>query len=208
MRISERGAPLPRRVCGTITLTPEISTAFGVALDQTGRHWWQPIIPRGRVEVRLTHPDLRWIGTGYLDSNHGSTPLDEAMHEWTWLRTHTGGGGAEVIYDVTPTCGPPRMYGFQFGAGGATQLFEPPPRVVLPPSGWRIPRVAYGDARAAPRIIKTLEDAPFYNRTLLETTVGGERVSAVHETLSLTRFRSPWVRALLPFRMRRPLRIP
>jgi carotenoid 1,2-hydratase len=41
---------------------------------------------------------------------------------------------------------------------------------------------------------------------VLDTKIEGERMKAIHESLSLDRFRSPWVRALLPFRMRRSRR--
>jgi carotenoid 1,2-hydratase len=49
----------------------------------------------------------------------------------------------------------------------------------------------------------TLEDTPFYARSVLETEVFGKRATAMHESLSLTRFSKPWVQAMLPFRMPR-----
>jgi carotenoid 1,2-hydratase len=56
------------------------------------------------------------------------------------------------------------------------------------------------------RIVKTLESAPFYARSLISTRMQGQRAFAVHESLSLGRFRSAWVQAMLPFRMPRALR--
>jgi carotenoid 1,2-hydratase len=53
------------------------------------------------------------------------------------------------------------------------------------------------------RIVKTLENAPFYSRTLLDACLLGERRPAIHESLDLNRFRSRWVQCLLPFRMPR-----
>jgi carotenoid 1,2-hydratase len=52
--------------------------------------------------------------------------------------------------------------------------------------------------------VRTLEDTPFYARSLLSVgnNAGVARL-AMHESLDLERFRSPWVRRLLPFRMRR-----
>jgi carotenoid 1,2-hydratase len=50
---------------------------------------------------------------------------------------------------------------------------------------------------------QTLEDGPFYARSILSTRVFGEDVPAMHESLSLDRFRKPWVQAMLPFRMPR-----
>ena len=50
---------------------------------------------------------------------------------------------------------------------------------------------------------QTLEDAPFYARSVIATRLRGEDVTAVHESLSLDRFRAPWVQAMLPFRIPR-----
>jgi carotenoid 1,2-hydratase len=55
-------------------------------------------------------------------------------------------------------------------------------------------------------VIQTLEDTPFYARSMLSTRLFGEAVTAVHESLDLDRFRTAWVRALLPFRMPRMAR--
>ena len=52
-------------------------------------------------------------------------------------------------------------------------------------------------------VTRTLEDAPFYARSLVASQVLGKPAIAVHESLSLTRFRAAWVRMLLPFRMPR-----
>mgnify|MGYP001039074853 FL=1 len=55
------------------------------------------------------------------------------------------------------------------------------------------------------RVLATYEDTPFYARSLLASTLGGEPVRAVHESLSLDRFRNPMVRLMLPLRIPRPL---
>jgi carotenoid 1,2-hydratase len=44
---------------------------------------------------------------------------------------------------------------------------------------------------------------PFCARSVLDTKICGERLKALHESVSLERFRKQWVRTLLPFRMRR-----
>jgi len=56
---------------------------------------------------------------------------------------------------------------------------------------------------AAPQVVRTLEDTPFYARSVVRTQLCGQTVEAMHETLSATRFASPMVQALLPFRMPR-----
>ena len=70
---------------------------------------------------------------------------------------------------------------------------------------WRIGR-GTGAERGMARVQRTLEDTPFYARSLLATTLLGERVTAVHESLSMLRFRQRWVQVLLPFRMPRRAR--
>jgi carotenoid 1,2-hydratase len=50
---------------------------------------------------------------------------------------------------------------------------------------------------------QSLEDTPFYSRAVLDATLCGERVVAMHETLDLRRLRSPIVQAMLPWRMPR-----
>jgi carotenoid 1,2-hydratase len=51
--------------------------------------------------------------------------------------------------------------------------------------------------------VQTLEDTPFYARSLVNMMYEGKSVTAVHESLSMTRFRQSWVHMLLPFRMPR-----
>jgi carotenoid 1,2-hydratase len=56
---------------------------------------------------------------------------------------------------------------------------------------------------ARPRIIRTLEDTPFYVRSIAESSFAGQIVQSMHETLSGPRLRSPVVRLMLPWRMPR-----
>jgi carotenoid 1,2-hydratase len=204
-RIDEKAAPVPTGIRGTVHLYPESSTNFALALDGPSQHWWQPLVPRARIVVAMEKPPLRWSGTGYLDTNGGSAPLDEGMRSWSWLRAH-GSHGTTIIYDVTPTGEIPNVHALKISESGKVHPFTPPPRVVLPKTGWRVQRDTRADFGFTPRVISTLEDAPFYARSVLDTKIEGERMKAVHESLSLERFRSSWVRTLLPFRMRRSRR--
>jgi carotenoid 1,2-hydratase len=204
-RVDETTAPVPAPLRGVIRLYPEGVTRFVLELDPDGAHRWRPLIPRGRIEVEFDRPALRWRGTGYMDTNDGSAPVDEAFREWTWLRTHTR-SGTTVIYDVVPTEGLPSHHAMRFLPSGAIELLPPPSRSHLPRTGWGLKRVAFADPDRVPKVVNCLEDAPFYARCLLDTTLSGERVTAIHESLSLDRFRSGWVRSLLPFRMRRSRR--
>jgi carotenoid 1,2-hydratase len=52
-------------------------------------------------------------------------------------------------------------------------------------------------------VVATLQDTPFYARSVVSTEWYGTPATAMHESLSLDRFRTPWVQAMLPFRMPR-----
>ena len=150
----------------------------------------------------LDEPGLRWNGGAYLDSNDGDGPLENTFRSWTWSRANLG-DGTVVLYDTVPRASAPRSWALHFDAAGAARRLPLPPAVRLGTTGWRVPRITRADAGAGVRVIETLEDGPFYARSLLETRLLGEPARAIHESLSLDRFRSPWVQCLLPFRMPR-----
>ena len=55
-----------------------------------------------------------------------------------------------------------------------------------------------------PAVVKeTLEDTPFYVRSVLQSQLLGQRVTSVHETLNVPRVVSGAVRLMLPWRMPR-----
>jgi carotenoid 1,2-hydratase len=66
---------------------------------------------------------------------------------------------------------------------------------------WGVARPSRSDG--AGRVVKTLEDTPFYTRSMIETELLGETRISMHESLDLRRFASTWVKCLLPFRMPR-----
>jgi carotenoid 1,2-hydratase len=117
-----------------------------------------------------------------------------------------GGMGSIVLYDVTARDRSNRTLALKFTPNGSVQTFDPPPTVALPTTGWRVARSTRADAGTEARVIETLEDAPFYSRSMLDTQVGGARARVFHESLDLDRFRRYWVQCLLPFRMPRVTR--
>jgi carotenoid 1,2-hydratase len=64
-------------------------------------------------------------------------------------------------------------------------------------------RLTRADAGHRAAVAQTLEDTPFYARSLVTTHLAGQPVQAVHESLALDRFANPIVQAMLPFRMPR-----
>lgn len=202
IRLDEVTAPLPSAVRGTIRVTPTGITPGPFHLDAGGAHRWWPMAPSSPVEVALTEPSLRWSGTAYFDTNHGDAPLERDFASWTWCRAELPDGAA-ILYDVRRRDGSGQNLSLRFGRDGGRRDIRPPLAAPLPPSRlWRMPRSTRSDDARA-QVVRTFEDTPFYARSLLASRLGGEAVRAVHESLSLDRFRNPLVRLMLPFRMPR-----
>jgi carotenoid 1,2-hydratase len=200
--VDEIGAPLPKPIRGTIRVTPSGLTGRSFALDRAGNHVWQPIAPRAHIDVKLERPDLRWSGTGYLDSNYGSEPLQDGFSHWSWSRAHLSEDSV-VLYDAARRDGSETAMALRFAPDGAVQALAPPPPAHLPFTAWRIARPTRADRGHAVQLVQTLEDTPFYARSRIQTQLYGEQSEIFHESLMLDRFASPVVRAMLPFRMPR-----
>ena len=198
IRIDEVAVPVPRRVRGTVRLYPSVLETGTLALDTAGRHRWQAIAPCARVEVTMDSPGLSWSGAAYFDTNAGDRPLEADFVGWDWSRARLPGGTA-ILYDVMRRDGPLTLALRYDDAGGLVD-FVPPSKVALPPTRWRVPRAINA---AAPSITQTLEDTPFYARSVVAAKVLGHPVTAMHESLAMGRFTTPWVQAMLPFRMPR-----
>jgi len=201
--IDEITAPWPQRVRGRVRVQPEALCPFVTGLDASARHRWGPIAPCARVEVELQQPAARWSGHAYMDSNEGDEPVDQGFKEWDWSRTVLADGSTAVIYDVRPRAGPDRVLAQRFAPDGSSAPFDPPPRQRLPRSKWLLPRTMRTEPAVPARVVQTLEDTPFYVRSLLSSGLLGERVTSVHETLDLPRVVSLPVRLMLPWRMPR-----
>ena len=205
VRIDEVTAPLPARIRGTVRLLPGAPSNRAFELDAKGQHRWWPIAPRARVEVALDKPAVRWSGPAYFDTNSGAVPLERSFVEWDWSRAPLRKGAA-VLYEVARRDGSSRAIAIRIDPHGSVEDFEAPPRVRLPATRWRLGRATRADPSHPVRVEQTLEDAPFYARSVLATHLRGEPATAVHESLSLDRFRAPWVQLMVPFRNPRALR--
>jgi carotenoid 1,2-hydratase len=203
--VDEVGAVLPLKTRGRIRLIPQVLGQRRFRLDPSGRHVWEPLAPRARVEVDFAEPNVKWTGQGYLDANHGSEPLEDGFADWQWSRAHLKGGETAVIYEGKLRCGDDFGMALRIDNDGNAEVNEMPAPVMLPRTGWQVNRLTRADAGHSARLRATWEDTPFYSRSALASRMFGEDVVAVHESLSLDRFRSPVVQWMLPWRMPRKM---
>ncbi len=203
LRIDEVSVPTLRRIRGSLRLHPTAVENRVLALDAAGRHRWRPIAPCARVEVCLTAPALTWSGPAYFDTNVGDRALEHDFARWDWSRAAVP-GGTTVLYDVTRLgSAPSRPLAMRYRASGGFEDCEPPPSAPLPATRWGVERRIGSAPGHRPSVVATLEDTPFYARSVVSTDLYGTPVRAMHESLSLERFCTPWVQAMLPFRMPR-----
>ena len=199
-------APWPSAVNGEIRLKTSQLSTHAWSIDAEGAHLWTPIAPRAQIEVDFVRPHLRWDGPAYFDGNEGVAPLERDFASWQWARAHEGTDSV-IFYDTQWVRGGGRSLALRIRADGSIEEIEAAnerlPRQRLPSTPWGIKRDTHCDTQQRSRVIKTLEDGPFYARSLLETWVDGRAVQAWHESVSLERFRSRWVQALLPVRLPR-----
>ncbi|MGD1982422.1 MAG: carotenoid 1,2-hydratase [Chromatiaceae bacterium] len=202
--IDEVTVPVPRRLRGNIRVHPTVINPLDFELDRTTGHVWWPIAPRSRVEVDMRSPALRWRGDGYLDANWGPEPLEARFERWDWSRGMLADGRCAVLYNRTERSHDSESLALLFDPLGNVETFDAPGNQRLPDTPiWRIPRGTQAEEGFRPTVDKTLEDTPFYARSIINTRLLGEPLTAIHESLSLDRFDSRWVQTLLPFRMPR-----
>jgi carotenoid 1,2-hydratase len=199
MEIKEIGAPVPKRVRGLIRLHPTSLNTRRFAIDGASKHGWMPIAPTARVEVELADPAIRWKGHGYFDTNAGDEPIANGFRSWDWSRAEMD-GACVALYDAVGADGTTRQIATRFTVDGNEDV-TPPNRVSLPVTSWGIKRQTQADGPV--HVLETLENTPFYARSLLETTLGGRTGLAMHETLDVRRFNTPLTRLMLPWRMPR-----
>lgn len=200
-RVAPFPSPRPGRLRGRVKVIPEVVTGSTVAIDNSGRHLWWPVAPVARVEVTLDEPNVRWSGHGYHDANAGDEPLERAFSGWNWSRASVR-GDAVLLYDTVDRAGRHSERAIRCTARGVEDV-ELPGRASLASTGWRIDRATRADRGARPLVARTLEDTPFYARSVIRTRLLGEDVYAMHERVDMDRFTSSWVQFLLPFRMKR-----
>jgi carotenoid 1,2-hydratase len=201
VRIEEITAPFPSRLKGVVRVHPKAISTRSFRLDAEGRHTWHPIAARSRIEVELESPALKWSGPAYFDSNWGSAPLEQDFVEWDWCRAPMERETA-ILYNADRRDGSHQALALRVRDDGAVEDIESPPPAKLPRTLWWVRRPTRSeDGRAS--VVKTLEDTPFYSRSVIRTRLLGQEATAVHESLMLDRFANPAVQVMLPVKVPR-----
>jgi len=192
---------LPRRIRGSVTVRPSTVTDQVYDIDAVGAHKWWPIAPDSRIEVDAD--GVRWSGEGYIDCNWGTRGLEEDFHRWDWSRGTLEEGGTVILYDTYRRDGTHGLIAIRFDGQGRATPFDAPDSVPVKRGLWGVDRSIACDPGHAPRVVKTLEDGPFYTRSIIETRLSGQDARMMHESFSGDRFGSRLVKLMLPFRMPR-----
>ncbi|MEL6869812.1 MAG: carotenoid 1,2-hydratase [Pseudomonadota bacterium] len=198
--IDERCNPLPIAFRGQVRLQPTLVNPHAFALHSNGQHHWWPVAPVATAEVKLQSPDVQFSGSAYLDSNFGNRPLERDFSDWDWTRSESpvrDGKTPAITYRCNETDGQRTALSLAIDEHGTLRTAQVGAHQKLSRAFWQVARSTLSDAPV--RKIKTLEDTPFYVRSLLTT----DTAKLVHESLDLGRFSSRWVQTLLPFRMPR-----
>ena len=200
--VRETTVPIPSRLRGRIRVHSGAVNAKTFTLRDTGTHQWRPVMPLARVDVDFGAGGVKWSGSGYFDHNRGAEPLEDGFSNWTWCRSvsrdHT-----TIFYDMAGRGSSCPGLAMTISRNGEITDAEAPPVQHLRSSKWGIPRSTRSDAASRPSVVETLEDTPFYARSVVSASIAGQPKRMIHESLSLDRFAAPWVQVMLPFKMPR-----
>ena len=191
----------PRRIQGSVTVRPKTITEQVYDIDADGNHRWWPTAPDAQIEVEADGDS--WSGHGYMDCNWGTRGLEEDFHRWDWSRGTLEDGRSVILYDTNRRDGSHGLISLAFDAAGVATAFEAPPAVNVKRGFWGVDRTIACDPGHTPQVEKTLEDGPFYNRSIITTRLLGRDARMMHESFSGDRFGSRSVKFMLPFRMPR-----
>jgi carotenoid 1,2-hydratase len=205
--INEVGVPLPFPVKGKVRVTPHGLSNRLWALDDAKMHHWGPIAPSATVEAEFNSPNISWRGHAYFDANEGLEPVNKADNQrfvdWDWSRASLRDGSTAVIYDVRQPANN-RLLALKFSKqADQVEVFEAPKKRTLQRTLWRMKRSIRADDSAELKVIQTLEDTPFYVRSVVESGLLGEKVISLHETLSIPKLSAISTQLMLPWRMPR-----
>ncbi|MEO9827533.1 MAG: carotenoid 1,2-hydratase [Paracoccaceae bacterium] len=194
--------PLINRIKGTITVTPAALTNVELPLTKDGTHIWRPFAPVSTINVDIDRPGWQWDGHGYFDANFGTRALEQDFSYWSWGRFPSK-DGALSFYDAERRDGTILDAAIAFDENGQARHISAPPNTPFKRSLWTVRRETRADPGTKARQTKPMLDAPFYCRSVVETTIDGAKLTGVHEALDLNRFASPLLKPMLAVRVPR-----
>ena len=200
--IDERATPHGTPIRGRVVIRPRGVTDVEVPLKRDGSHVWRPLAPASDIAVDIDRPGWRWEGEGYLDSNFGTAPLERDFRYWHWGRFPVPGGRV-IFYECELLDGTETRVALRFDEAGGVEAVAPPPLAPMPRSGWGLRRETRCDEGHAPRVVRSMISAPFYQRAVVETVIDGRPTRGVWEALDGPRFAAPWMKPLLALRVPR-----
>jgi carotenoid 1,2-hydratase len=200
--VQETTVPIPSRLRGRIRVHSGPVNQRIFTLRENGAHHWRPVMPLARVDVDFGDGGVKWSGSGYFDHNTGAEALEDGFKSWTWCRS-ADATKTTVFYDLTGRGGTCSDLALHIHKNGDIATAEPPPAQRLRTTNWGIRRSTRSETASPPRVVETLEDTPFYARSVVSASIEGTATTMVHESLNLDRFAAPWVQVLLPFKMPR-----
>lgn len=202
VHVDEIAVPRFDRLRGVVRVHPSALTSVEMPLTSDGSHLWRPFAPTADIEVEFDRPGWRWRGHGYFDANFGTRALEADFRTWTWSRLRRS-RDTLCLYDVQRREGTALAATLRFDRDGKAQILQVPPLARLPRSRWGLGRSTRADPGTRPAQVRPMLDAPFYCRSALRSTVGGETGVGVHEALDLDRFSLPWLKPMLALRVPR-----
>jgi carotenoid 1,2-hydratase len=125
----------------------------------------------------------------------GDEPLEAGFRRWSWWRVEEPGGALRVGYHAELRDGGSADASCRVRRDGSREALPAATLAALGRKRWGVAR----RAEVGVQIVETLEDTPFYARSVVRTGAA----LGVHETVSLDRFRTWWVQRMIPYRMRR-----
>lgn len=192
---------LPKRIRGSVTVRPKAVTDQVYDIDANGLHRWWPIAPE--ADITVSSSESEWRGHGYMDCNWGTRGLEDDFRHWDWSRGTLADGRPVILYDTHRRDGSNGLIALKFDAQGRASPFDAPPVTKVKRGFWGVSRAMAVDSGHTASVEKTLEDGPFYTRSIINTRLMGQDARMMHESFSGDRFGSRIVKRMLPFRMPR-----
>lgn len=176
-------------------------------------HQWMPLTSATTGRVRLHGAfETALEGRAYLDHNCATVPMtDQGIRRWSWGRIALP--TRELIwYGLVPDGGgPTEGLVLEVAADGASRVAALNLAGSRSRRSWsgiaRPTRLHFADPDGVPVEVAVgppVDDAPFYQRSLVEAVCGGERGAGVSEIVLPRLLDQPWLRPFVSMRVARP----